>query len=167
MSFADTVDLTGESEDEKDSEELRIIETATPSSSRDKPSQFLDDYWIYAHNPYVHQPETPRIGKWLIFLHVREVDEKWAVIKQNTVDGLLGICSKVATAHPSPLARTPTSKVICVYTYDSDDVDDVTRVRDRLRVLGWTATLRYKTDQATLSGQYAHSGASNISKYAM
>ena len=36
--------------------------------------------------------------------------------------------------------------MICVYTRDADDIEDVNRVRDQLRELGIRHGLRYKTD---------------------
>ncbi len=69
--------------------------------------------------------------------------------------GHLGNEAKAATAKKNGLARNQWVKVICVYTYDSADVDDVRRVRQRLRELGFTKQLSYKTDAATASGIYS------------
>ena len=42
--------------------------------------------------------------------------------------------------------------VICVYTADCRDVEDLTRVLVRLRVLGFGGLLSYNEDGATLAG---------------
>lgn len=57
-------------------------------------------------------------------------------------------------------------KVICVYTYDSDDREDVVRVLKTLREIGIRDKMYYKEDEATLSGQYSfNSGGKSVSKY--
>jgi len=55
--------------------------------------------------------------------------------------------------------------VICVYTYDSDDVQDVKRVRASLRELGFVGRLSYKPDADTHAGRYKNRGHRGISKY--
>lgn len=58
-----------------------------------------------------------------------------------------------------------TSYVICVYTYDYEDKEDVMRVRERLREVGFHRKLPYKTDAATLAGQYRKTTGKPVSKY--
>jgi len=55
--------------------------------------------------------------------------------------------------------------VICVYTYDWTDKEDVKRIRQELRDLGITRKIPYKADRETLSGKYAIRGDKRISKY--
>jgi hypothetical protein len=45
-------------------------------------------------------------------------------------------------------------RLICVYTSDWHDKDDVRRVLRGLRELGISWGLSYKTDEATLDGRY-------------
>ena len=97
---------------------------------------------------------TDRSGKWLIFVTLDELDDAWAKIKKATQDGLLGNSSKAATARSNATAPDPTKKVICVYTYDCEDREDVMRVRQALRDLGFDRPMPYKTDKATLEGRY-------------
>jgi hypothetical protein len=131
-----------------------------------KPSQITDVYWVGAERKVGEYPDdTERSGKWMIFVSVADVDEVWAKIKDATEQGLLGSSAKVATARPNPLARDPKKRVICVYTYDSDDVEDVRRVRGKLRELGIVAKIGYKEDAATLAGIYANRGQKPVSKY--
>jgi hypothetical protein len=106
-----------------------------------------------------------RSGKWLIFVPLDELDDAWAKIKKATEEGLLGDSSKSATALPNPNAVAPTKQVICVYTYDSEDREDVMRVRQALRDLGFTRPIPYKTDKATLERRYQVRGHQRISLY--
>jgi hypothetical protein len=107
-----------------------------------------------------------RSGKWLIFVPFKQIDEKWAIIANETEAGRLGIAAKAATAKQNGLAKNKWVKVICVYTYDSANEADVMRVRERLKTLGFIKKLSYKTDQATADGRYRANGDSNpISMY--
>ena len=108
---------------------------------------------------------TPNGGKWLIFVPLSEIDDMWVKIMRATEEGKLGGSSKVATAKPNPNARNLNTKVICVYTYDWTDKDDVRRVREELRQLGVSSKIPYKADQETCSGKYANRGDTHISKY--
>ncbi len=131
-----------------------------------RPSEVTDTYWIYAKRKTNDYPKASlRSGKWLVFVPVEQVDKVWSAIKRATEEGRLGDSSKAATARPSPNAQDPNLKVICVYTYDWTDVEDVRRVRQELRELGITRKIAYKTDQDTLSGKYRITGHTRISKY--
>lgn len=140
-----------------------------------RPSRKQKDFWIRAracgpgfqlgkyYIPY--PPHTDRGGKWLLFVERGEVDEAWKSITRALKVGMLGSHAKVSTARPNPHGNNPRQHVICVYTYDSDDEDDVMRVRESLRELGFTAPIPYKTDEATLQGKYRLEGYLRISKY--
>lgn len=52
-----------------------------------------------------------------------------------------------------------------MYTYDHNDEEDVMRVRKKLRELGFTEKLSYKTDEATRAGIYRATGHTKICKY--
>jgi hypothetical protein len=133
--------------------------------SEPQPSTYMDDFWLWVERQKGEYPEsTERCGKWLLFVPVEEVDAKWATIKRATEDGLLGDSAKVATAVPNPRAR-PGYRVICVYTYDGDDEQDIWRVREALRDLSFTDKLYWKADQATLAGQYSGKGRKGVSRY--
>lgn len=56
-------------------------------------------------------------------------------------------------------------KVICVFTYDSTDKEDVMRIRKELRKIGIEARIPYKTDNTTKQGKYSVKGNSNLSVY--
>jgi hypothetical protein len=131
-----------------------------------RPSQVTDDYWVYARREVGDYPpyNTARGGKWLLFVPKEHIDQAWATIKQATEEGRLGDSAKVATARPNPHATNPQSKVICVYTYDGDDRDDVGRVLAELRSLGFRGRLFWKADAATRSGLYSGAGR-RVSRY--
>lgn len=131
-----------------------------------KPSEVTDVYWIYAMRKKGKYPRsTPRSGKWLIFVDPENVNEVWAKIRDAVEEGKLGDSAKVATAKPNPLAGKSNAKVICVYTYDWTDEEDVRRIREELRKLGITNKIPYKADEDTLSGKYRVKGHTRISKY--
>lgn len=93
-----------------------------------KPSRVTDDYWIYAERKAGDYPEaTERSGKWLIFVPVLNIDAVWECIRLATEAGKLGDSAKTATAMPNPNAVDQTKKVICIYTYDWQDKEDVWR----------------------------------------
>lgn len=131
-----------------------------------QPSKIKNDFWVHVENPNPPKQWTEHSGKWLIFTPLVRLDEKWNLIARETKLGLLGISAKAATAKPNGLAKNSFIKVICVYTYDSTDKDDVLRVREHLRTLGFIKKLSYKTDHATIEGRYSTSGDSRpISLY--
>lgn len=131
-----------------------------------KPSQITDTFWLHATLQVGTYPKaTERCGKWLLFIPVAEVDKAWEKIKIATHEGLLGSSAKVATARPNPNAARPDERVICVYTYDWTDVEDVRRIRDELRRLGFTRKIPYKSDEDTHTGKYEVRGHQRISKY--
>jgi len=81
------------------------------------------------------------VGKWLIHASPENIDEVWKTIASSTFDGELGVDAKVST-----VAQGTSEFVICVYTKNYLDVDDVKRVRKKLAELGFTQRLYYKPD---------------------
>jgi hypothetical protein len=136
-----------------------------PSQAEPQPSVVMDAYWLWAAcKTGVYPPDTVRSGKWLIFRSSQEIDEVWAKVKQAVEDGRLGDQAKVATARPNPNGREG-RRVICVYTYDSEDCGDVRRIREELRRLGIDEPIPYKTDEDTKAGRYRAKGRASISKF--
>ena len=120
-----------------------------------RPSEVTDNYWIYTRRRVGSYPaSTIRSGKWLIFAPVDQIDDTWDIINHATIDGRLGGVSKVATALDNPNAKDHNIKVICVYTYDYEDLDDVFTIRDTLAELGFVKRLVYKADKTTREGKY-------------
>lgn len=131
-----------------------------------KPSQVNDVYWLFAKRETGTYPQHTEFGgKWLIFVSIDQIDEVWEKIKNATISGVLGGQSKVATDKPNPNARDSKQKVICVYTYDWKDTNDVMRVRNSLREIGISWKIPYKADKETRSGVYANRKHTRISKY--
>lgn len=67
-----------------------------------------------------------------MFCEADEVDAVWAVIARGTASNELGIAAKVAPRGNDD--RQP--RLLCVYTKDFKDMDDVTRVVSKMRDLG-------------------------------
>ena len=102
----------------------------------------------------------------MIYAHLSEVDQVWLTISSAIIGGLLGSAAKVSTMKPNPNAVKPDSKVICIYTYDSEDRDDVLRILASLREdLGILHKAFYKEDNATRSGNYSFNTKGPVSKY--
>ncbi len=117
----------------------------------DKPSLNNLDYWLIHFSENDYHKHTEYGGKWLIFSKEKEIDELWLKIKTLQDKGLFGNFSKSSTALG---AKETKSYVICIYTYDSRDLDDVYRVRNALKENGFTKPLHYKRDIETIKGVY-------------
>lgn len=130
------------------------------------PSEVADEYWIYAErrDRDSYPEHSDRGGKWMLFIKNAEIDSWWLKIRTATELGLLGGSAKVATKKPNPNTASPDTRVICVYTYDIDDVADCTRVREALRAVGVTWKIPYKIDADTYAGRYSRQGQVRISK---
>lgn len=130
------------------------------------PSQVTNEYWLFANRKQGTYPlHSENGGKWLIFVPIGRVDNVWSKIKLATEAGRLGEMSKVATTKDNSNAANANIKVICVYTYDWMDEEDVMRIRQELRQLGITRKIPYKADEDTEAGKYANQGTKKISKY--
>lgn len=117
------------------------------------PSQEFSAYWIEAYRDSSFF-SNPYSGKWLIFVDVYEIDAVWLKVKKALKEGLLGPYAKVSTMRKSKNAHSPDIKVICVFTENYRDIEDVMRIRNQLREMGFTQELKYKTDAATLKDNY-------------
>ncbi len=127
------------------------------------PSKACDNYWIESAAPSGNWSQNS--GKWLLFISTGRVDSVWKIIDSEAKAGRLGIAAKVATAKHNELSTSPSVRLICVYTYDCTNLDDVRRVRQRLRELGFVKKISYKTDAATTEGKYAQNGDKKISLF--
>jgi Domain of unknown function (DUF1917) len=137
-----------------------------PATIDPKPSVVTDVYWLHAKRKCGTYPaDTKNSGKWLVFVPLSQIDEVWAQIKLATEEGRLGSAAKVATAMPNANATNPDKRVICVYTYDWKDEEDVRRVRQELRALGISSKIPYKSDEDSRAGRYKNRGHKHISKY--
>ena len=70
----------------------------------------------------------------------------------------MGISAKVSTAYRNPIQTKDygNNHVICVYIYNWKSELELFRVRNKLKELGFTEPLCFKTDNSTLSNQYGH-----------
>ena len=106
------------------------------------------DYWVYA------SPKIETAGKWMLFVNKDELEIAWDKVSLATEGHRLGIASKCSTGRENTLAKDQDTKLICVYTKDSENKEDVERVLVEIRKLGFSERLFYKTDNATRAGNY-------------
>ncbi len=117
--------------------------------------------WLYADcgDAWWYPPDTPRSGKWLVFLDNDAIDDYWRLIQLSLSMWRLGRVAKVSTG----LAPAGKQGVICVYTYDYADYEDVMRVRRELSSIGTRRRIPYKSNAQTRAGHYGQQWAYNES----
>lgn len=88
----------------------------------------------------------------MLFPNEREIDDVWQKVATHTANGDLGIAAKVEPK-PSAGEGTKVERLICIYTYNFRDMDDVKRVLGKLRVTGVVAgrQIWYKTGMCSTS----------------
>lgn len=69
----------------------------------------------------------------MLFCPSAEVNEVWEIVAKATANNELGIAAKVAPR--SPIEDPRKDRLICVYTADFKDLNDVGRVLRKLREL--------------------------------
>lgn len=123
------------------------------------PTKTTQMYWIVQDAPgsAPEAIEDENAGKWLIFQEPDLVDAVWTKVRNATVAHELGISAKVSTAKPNPDSRD-NRKVVYIYTKDWADEEDVLRVREKLRELGFVDRIGYKRNIETFAGEYAKKG---------
>lgn len=104
--------------------------------------------FIYAVSNEPYPSDTPRSGKYILFFPTQDINTAWNKIKTATIKGLLGDSSKVSTKIQKGKRK---DYLICVYTYDSKDMDDRSRIEGELLKMGFNK-FSYKTNEATLKG---------------
>lgn len=111
-----------------------------------RPSELAAVYWIEAKSGAADCP-APRssAGEWRVPLNAANVDDVWERVKALTLAGLLGYKSKVST-RPAAGQADPDQRLLCIRTYDANDIDDVARVGAALRAIGLTG-LDYAADK--------------------
>jgi hypothetical protein len=91
------------------------------------------------------------VGKWMAFCSPDVAKAKWSIIAKDVVSGNLGPSAKISTS-----SDPKKQHVICIYTNDYIDEEDVNRVRVRLNELGFKGKLQYKPDSYTYCDIYAN-----------
>ena len=134
-----------------------------PDLSRVNPTTVTDRYWVYCRPPVRHLlGET--YGKWLVFKPKASgaLDEIWHTIRRcvengDFGDGCTGAKCSTALENPDEAPIGSPNGVICVYT-TAETVDEVgLMLVEKVR-----QTMRYKTDETTLKGLYAHKGHGKV-----
>jgi hypothetical protein len=130
-------------------EESRPIDRLFTRS--DKPSEDLSRGWHLKTSPGCKSfTSGDMTGKWCIYVPPADVDAAWEKIKDALEQNQL-LCAKVSTALRSMGRDT---HVICVYTTNWTDMQELMRVRDVLRTLGFLEEIGYKRDVDTRSKLY-------------
>lgn len=68
----------------------------------------------------------------MLFCTPQEVNEVWSVVARNTINNDLGIAAKVASNDGDPAKL----RLMCIYTKDFSDTEDVNRVVQKMKSLG-------------------------------
>jgi Basophilic leukemia-expressed protein Bles03 len=136
-------------------------------------------HWVHAASPNQADDLDPLVvGKWLIYVSCAHVGYCWPRVREATEDGTLGISAKVSTdwgkAHDLVgmigAGRAGwRDHVICVYTVDWRNREDVARVGSRLAEIDAvrTQTIHYKPDAFTYAGRYAGNAPGEVAVYSM
>lgn len=89
--------------------------------------------------------------QWLLFSSADEVDAIWKVVARGTVQGDLGIAAKVVPDE----GDSSRARVICIYTKNFTDIEDIRRVAKQMKELGLITTrgrpAHYKCGKLCLS----------------
>jgi len=124
-----------------------ILMTKNPGT----PSDEIRCVWLYGKGRDKVKPFDPqKSGKWLIFHPTSEIDAAWAKIWKACGKKLLGSGCKVSTLRSR---KSDGKHVICCYTDDYENKEDVLRVRWALWDLGYRLPLYYKSDEMSRRGE--------------
>ena len=117
------------------------------------PTQAVAGAWIYAETENILYPEdTKRSGKWLVFLQEESIDRCWMYMRVALAMYRFGRKIKSSTCVSCGERKR---YVVCVYTYDYADSEDVMRIRASLRDLGIQYPITYKSNEQTRQGVYS------------
>ena len=136
-------------------------------------------HWVHAFSPTAPRDLDPmHVGKWLIYISCAHVGYCWSRVREATEAGTLGVSAKISTdwgkAHDlvgmiSEGLGGWRDHVICIYTADWRNREDVARVGSRLAEVDAvrTQTLLYKPDAFTYRGTWAGSNPGQVAIYSM
>jgi hypothetical protein len=115
------------------------------------PSKDKSNYWMhYASTEGLNFRSGDKTGKWCIVLSSKDVDSAWIKVKE-AIDKSDLILAKVSTLLGKEMYN---AHVICVYTKDWSNVEDLNNSRAVLKDLGFTQPLNYKRDIETMNNIY-------------
>jgi hypothetical protein len=138
------------------------------------PSNVCHVPWLMAKGFDRSVADDEFVGKWLIFANGEQIDSCWVKVRDAVAAGKFGLCAKVSTAMDTGYESK--DHVICVYCADFRDKADVGRVliglrdvgiegekrkqnqKKRLLILKFPGLIKFKTDMATIAGQYNVAG---------
>lgn len=85
--------------------------------------------------------------QWIIYPAPEHCNDVWSKVARATVNGELGIAAKI-----SPREEPDRQRLVCIYTRDFNDKDDVARVLKRLKELDLVRQKQicYKTGECTM-----------------
>ena len=109
-----------------------------------------NEYSFWINHTYKGFSSNENSGKWCIFASESTINKKWEKIK-NLVDSGDIIHAKVSTKRFLAYSRSK-KYVICVYTKDFNNMEDLIRTRNVLRDIGYNRPLNYKRDIDTKNG---------------
>lgn len=89
----------------------------------------------------------------MLFIDPAYVNDVWATVARATVKNELGIAAKVALREKSVPKK---ERLICIYTYDFADKDDVGRVLARMKQLDLVRTGPGSRPIYYKAGQYVY-----------
>lgn len=115
------------------------------------PSQESHRFWLYANNPNDRRQIDPNLtGKLMLFIKKDRLDSQWLIIKEATEKGFLSYSSKCSTAKENPNKIDDVHGLICVYTPDYNNMNEIRVVESNLRkLINYPGTIYYKTDVQT------------------
>lgn len=132
------------------------------------PSKTKDSFWIEARSPLSETHSDPSlVGKWVVFVALRRLDESWEKIRRATLSSRLGFLSKSSTAKKNFGPNVVSNRTILVYTHDYYDTDDVFRVGHELNDQGFGIEnpIYYESDDTIYAHRHVVKGDSNLSMY--
>ena len=118
------------------------------------PTSVTDAYWVWCDSPDM-KPKEETYGKWLVLKKVADLDKSWHMIRRAVEAGEFGDgCrgAKCSTGCKNLDSPSNTSRgVFLVYT-TRESMDKV----GLILIHKVKHTIKYKTNEATGSGLYAH-----------
>lgn len=130
-----------------------MIDTLYKLMDSELPSKNRLRNWLYCAQPGLKEfSSNKNTGKWCIFKSVEEIDDAWEKVKVLAQESKI-LVAKTSTSISSGTERFP-NYVICIYSLDCTNMDEVMRIRECLRGVGFTEPLKYKRDIDTITGVY-------------